>query len=87
MSGPVDQCGVVNLIQYDPELVKIPIARGENRGSTLAHANVVQRIISLGRWNGGKQEFDLPLPEDASLSTAILVQAEEAGPILGAAHL
>ena len=87
VSGPVDRHGTVNLLQYDPELVKVPIARGENRGSTLAHANVVQRVVSLGRWNGGKQEFSLPVPEDAGPSTAILVQADEAGAILGAARL
>lgn len=88
VSGPVDQYGIVNLIQYDPELMTIPIGRGENRGRTLAHANVVQRVISLGRWNGGKQEFTLPVPVDDSLSTAILVQqANEAGRILDAVRL
>lgn len=87
VSGPVVQHGIVNLVQYDPELMTIPIGRGENRGRTLAHANVVQRVVSLGRWNGGKQEFRLRLPEDDCLSTAILVQTDEAGPILGAARL
>ena len=87
ISGPADQSGIVNLVQYDPTWVEISIARGENGGSTLPHANVVRRIMSLGKWTGGKQEFSLPATEDTGLRTAVLVQTSEAGSILGAARI
>ena len=86
LSGPADGRGIVNLIQYDPARVEVAIARGENGGSTLPHGNVVQRIITLGKWTGGQQELSLPVLEDAGLKTAVLVQASEAGSVLGAAR-
>ena len=86
LAGPADQQGIVNLVQYDPTRVEVPIVRGENGGSTLPHCNVVRQIITLGRWTGGQQELSLPVLEDTGFKTAILVQASEAGSVLGAAR-
>ncbi|RWD61662.1 MAG: DUF1223 domain-containing protein [Mesorhizobium sp.] len=72
------------LVRYDKGVVEVPVARGENTGRTLPHANVVHSLERLGRWNG--KATTLPLPAaTGGLSTAVLVQQPGGGPILAAA--
>jgi hypothetical protein len=76
------------LVRYDPNVVQVPIKRGENTGKTLPHKNVVRELTRLGDWSGGAKSFAVPaaapgLP--AGLKTAILVQSGPGGPILAAA--
>ncbi|MDX8456286.1 DUF1223 domain-containing protein [Mesorhizobium sp. VK9D] len=72
------------LVRYNRGVVEVPVARGENTGRTLPHANVVHALTKLGSWNG--QATTLPLPAaSGGLSTAVLVQAPRGGPILAAA--
>ena len=72
------------LVRYTRGVVEVPVARGENTGRTLPHANVVHALTKLGSWNG--QATTLPLPAaTGGLSTAVLVQAPGGGPILAAA--
>ena len=72
------------LVRYTRGVVEVPVARGENTGRTLPHANVVHALTKLGNWNG--QATTLPLPAaTGGLSTAVLVQAPGGGPILAAA--
>ncbi|TPI75358.1 DUF1223 domain-containing protein [Mesorhizobium sp. B2-8-9] len=72
------------LVRYTRGVVEVPVARGENTGRTLPHANVVHALTKLGSWNG--TATTLPLPAAAGgLSTAVLVQAPRGGPILAAA--
>ncbi|MDX8443707.1 DUF1223 domain-containing protein [Mesorhizobium australafricanum] len=72
------------LVRYTKGVVEVPVARGENTGRTLPHANVVHTLTKLGSWNG--QATTLPLPAaSGGLSTAVLVQAPRGGPILAAA--
>lgn len=72
------------LAEYEPGVIDVPIARGENAGRTLPHARVVRRLERLGTWNGTRTRFTRP--ETApGLRTAILVQAPAGGPILAAA--
>ena len=72
------------LVRYTRGVVEVPVARGENTGRTLPHANVVHALTKLGSWNG--QATTLPLPAaTGGLSTAVLVQAPRGGPILAAA--
>src|SRR5215469_13040224 len=66
--------GVVVLVRYDPNLVQVPIQRGENAGRTLPHKNVVREVADLGAWRGGARTFALPAPSRPGLKTAILVQ-------------
>jgi hypothetical protein len=73
------------LVRYDPNIVQVPIRRGENGGRTLPHRNVVRGLVRLGEWSGEGRVFDLP-PAPAGLKTAILVQAGRGGPILAAAR-
>ncbi|WP_245267852.1 DUF1223 domain-containing protein [Rhizobium sp. 2MFCol3.1] len=46
-AGPAD----VWLVRYDPNLVEVPVARGENSGITLPHIHVVHELIHLGAWS------------------------------------
>ncbi|MDG4878454.1 DUF1223 domain-containing protein [Mesorhizobium sp. WSM4935] len=72
------------LVRYKRGVVEVPVARGENTGRTLPHANVVHALTKLGSWNG--QATTLPLPSaTGGLSTAVLVQTPGGGPILAAA--
>ncbi|AZO26753.1 hypothetical protein ABID26_007111 [Mesorhizobium shonense] len=72
------------LVRYDKGVIEVPVSRGENTGRTLPHANVVHSLEKLGRWNG--KAATLPLPAaGGGLSTAVLVQAPDGGPILAAA--
>ncbi|AYG65489.1 DUF1223 domain-containing protein [Rhizobium sp. CCGE531] len=72
------------LIRYDPNLINVPIARGENAGSTLPHTHVVHALKHLGQWDGKPTTFDFSKAPD-ELRTAILVQEQQGGPILAAA--
>jgi hypothetical protein len=73
------------LVRYDPRVRAVPIRRGENGGKTLPHKNIVVEMSALGRWSGKPASYVLPPSPDGALSTAILVQAGKAGPILSAA--
>jgi hypothetical protein len=71
------------LVRYDPNVVHVPIRRGENGGKTLPIKNVVRELTRLGDWNGGARRYAVPAAP-AGLKTAILVQAGPGGPILTA---
>jgi len=71
------------LVRYDPNVVEVPIARGENTGRTLPHTHVVHDLQNLGQWNG--KALSLKVAEaDAGLRTAVLVQLRNGGAILSA---
>ena len=72
------------LVRYDPNVLQVPVKRGENTGKTLPIKNVVRELSRLGDWNGGPKSYAVP-PGPAGLKTAILVQAGSGGPILAAA--
>ena len=87
VSGPKDGDGIVQLLRFDPRVQNVTIPRGENRGKTLPHKNVVTDLMVLGTWNGGKQTYRLPIMMAEGEKAAILVQAGTGGVILGAARL
>jgi hypothetical protein len=74
----------VRLVRYTKGIVQVPVARGENTGRTLPHANVVHSLKKLGGWTGDAAVLDLPAAS-GGLSTAVLVQSPGGGPILAAA--
>jgi hypothetical protein len=76
----------VLVVRYDPRTLLIPIRAGENSGKTLPHKNVVRSLTRLGGWTGAPARFRLPPAGDPAWSTAVLVQAADAGPILAAAR-
>jgi hypothetical protein len=80
-AGPAAQ---VWLVRYDPRIVQVPVARGENGGQTLPHRNVVKELVKLGDWSGKPVSYPLPASHDAALRDAVLVQAGSGGAILAA---
>ncbi|WP_245476095.1 DUF1223 domain-containing protein, partial [Mesorhizobium sp. M7A.F.Ca.US.006.01.1.1] len=72
------------LVRYAKGVVEVPVARGENTGRTLPHANVVHALKNLGSWTGAATTYPLPAAA-GGLSTAVLVQSPGGGPILAAA--
>ncbi|HEX4177954.1 MAG TPA: DUF1223 domain-containing protein [Rhizomicrobium sp.] len=73
-------------VRYDPNIVQVPIARGENGGRTLPHKNVVKALVKLGTWNGSPATYRIPADSNNPWRTAVLVQAGPGGVILAAAR-
>lgn len=71
------------LVRYDPDVVEVPVARGENSGATLPHIHVVHDLKRLGGWNGDSASYKFE-PEPGRLKTAVLVQNPQGGAILSA---
>jgi hypothetical protein len=65
------------------------IKTGENSGKKLANHNVVRTMASVGKWKGSA--VDLPVDLDAldkdCDGAAVIVQAEETGPIVAAQRI
>jgi hypothetical protein len=81
--------GTLWVMAVAPKLVVI-VGRGENAGKTMTYRNVVRRLIPAGMWHGEARSLTLPLSDvlpDASLCCAAILQADDSGPILGAAWL
>ncbi|MBI1186526.1 MAG: DUF1223 domain-containing protein [Alphaproteobacteria bacterium] len=75
------------LVRYDPNARDVPIARGENAGRTLPHRFIVRELTILGRWTGDALAAPIPVASESTLSSALILQAPDAGPILAAARL
>jgi hypothetical protein len=91
-AAPLDHAvrqGTLWVLAVAPKLV-VTVGRGENAGRTMTYRNVVRRLIPAGMWHGEARSLTLPLPDvlpDPSLGCAAILQADDAGPILGAAWL
>lgn len=86
-SGPVPRGGAeVWLVRYDPREQDVAVKKGDNRGQTVAHRNVVREIKRLGSWRGRPTAYRLPPPTEDGLATAVLVQGPKGGRILAAAQ-
>jgi hypothetical protein len=72
------------LVRYEPNIIAVPVGRGENTGRTLPHARVVRDLARIGAWAGSETVLPVP-PAPSGLRTAILVQSTAGGPILAAA--
>jgi hypothetical protein len=84
--GDSAQSADVWLVRYDPNIVQVPIARGENGGQTLPHKNVVKALVKLGGWNGSPATYRVPMDANNRWRNAVLVQAGPGGVILAAAR-
>jgi hypothetical protein len=83
-SGPAPRGGgEVWLVRYDPREQDIAVKRGDNRGQTLVHRNVVRELIRLGPWNGRPKLYRLPAAADEAFKTVIIVQGAKGGRVIG----
>ncbi|MDU8944979.1 DUF1223 domain-containing protein [Ovoidimarina sediminis] len=64
----------------------VDIRRGENAGKTYTYHNIVEELRPIGTWDG-KTRVELKVPNVGSSEIAVLVQAPDNGPILGAARV
>jgi hypothetical protein len=84
-SGPRPRGGgEVWLVRYDPRLVEVEVKKGDNRGETLVHRNVVRQLKRLGSWRGRPTAFRLPAAEEEGLETLVIVQQAGGGRIVAA---
>jgi hypothetical protein len=76
------------LVVFDRQQVT-PVAKGENAGATLTDHNIVRELRAIGRWSGAADELTLDIDEATMTGKgcAVIVQGDDAGPILGAALL
>lgn len=73
------------LVRYDPQVRKVAVKAGENRGQILPQRNVVRELVRLGSWTGRAKTYAIP-PADAAesgLKTCIILQSANGGRILG----
>jgi hypothetical protein len=82
-SGRPPRAGAeVWLIRYDPREQPVTVKKGDNRGQTVEHKNVVREIRRLGAWRGRPTAYRLPPASEAGLETLVIVQAPKGGRIL-----
>jgi len=67
----------------------VNVGDGENRHQQLTYTNLVRDLQRAGEWNGQSMKIDLPLNVSKVKYDGIVVvlQAEDFGPVLGAAAL
>ncbi|MBX3476751.1 MAG: DUF1223 domain-containing protein [Brevundimonas sp.] len=72
-------------VVFVPGPQEVEVARGDNRGQTVRHVNVVRRLTRLGDWTGRPALFRLPAEREEGEAVAVLVQAKADRRILTAA--
>ena len=72
---------------YTPGPQTVQIARGDNRGRTVRHVNVVRSVKKLGQWTGQPDLYALPAAREPDQAVAVLVQARADRRILNGAVL
>jgi hypothetical protein len=71
-------------VTYTPGSQVVEVSRGENRGKTVRHVNVVRDIVPLGDWQGRPALFDLPQTQGDE-AVVVMIQAKADRRIIGAA--
>lgn len=72
-------------VTFTPGPQEVVIARGDNRGRTVRHMNVVRSVRILGPWTGRPALYALPGARQHGQAVAILVQARDDRRILNGA--
>ena len=75
--------GEVWLVRYDPREQDVEVTKGDNRGQTIPHRNVVRQLVRLGTWKGRPTAYRTPKAPQGDLATVVLLQSSEGGRILG----
>ena len=71
------------LVRFDPRDQDVAVRRGDNRGQTIGHRNVVRQLVRLGAWAGRPRIYRLPPPPEEGLTSAVLVQGAAGGAMIG----
>ena len=71
------------LVRFDPRDQDVAVRRGDNRGQTIAHRNVVRQLVRLGAWAGRPRIYRLPPPPEEGLTSAVLVRGAAGGAMIG----
>ena len=71
------------LVRFDPRQQDVAVKRGDNRGQTVQHFNVVREVHRLGTWHGKPTAYRLPKEDQEGLTSLILVQGNRGGRIVG----
>lgn len=77
------------LVRFEGEK-RTTVSRGENRGRYALDVNIVRELVRIAEWNGDPLHFEVVLPKNSASGQwgcAILIQAPNGGPILGAAQI
>jgi hypothetical protein len=85
----LDAPATVWLVLYDRSH-ETAVKRGENTGRTIRNSNVVRELIELARWDGAATEIPLDIAPELTAgrdACAVIVQQDDAGPVLGAATM
>lgn len=86
-SGVLPRGGAeVWLVRYDPREQDVAVRKGDNKGQTVLHKNVVVEIKRLGAWRGRPTAYRMPQPSAEGLATAVIVQSPHGGRVLAAAQ-
>lgn len=81
VTGPM----TVHMLRYSPREV-MQITRGENAGKTIEYANIVEGWQVLATWDGASP-LTMAAAAPGDKPAVVIIQAENAGPILAAARL
>ena len=83
-SGRVPAGGAeVWLVRFDAREQSVNVRRGDNRGQTIEHRNVVRQLVRLGPWAGRPRAYRLPAAAEEGLTSAVLVQGASGGAVIG----
>lgn len=82
VTGAAKGLGDVLLVRF-LDRVTTEVKKGENHGKVLVSRHVVRDMQTLGAWRGAETAFDLP-GDTNGMRCAVIVQAPDHGPILGA---
>nr|QQZ50682.1 DUF1223 domain-containing protein [Phenylobacterium glaciei] len=86
-SGVLPRGGAeVWLVRYDPREQDVAVRKGDNKGQTVPHRNVVVEIKRLGAWRGRPTAYRMPAASAEGLATAVIVQSPHGGRVLAAAQ-
>ena len=69
------------LVRYDPSRREVKVDRGENRGRSVVHKNVVRELVRLGTWSGQARSYAVPAPKSDDLKFLVILQAPRGGPV------
>ncbi|PIW25813.1 MAG: DUF1223 domain-containing protein [Rhodospirillales bacterium CG15_BIG_FIL_POST_REV_8_21_14_020_66_15] len=86
VSGGAAGSAEIHLVRF-LNRVTTEVKKGENHGKVLESRHIVREIRRIGAWHGDATAVDLPKDarKGAGMGCAVLVQAPDHGPVLGAA--